>query len=205
MNNNVIDNNAFFKLSYGLFVLSAKLDGKDNACIINTVMQVTDVPKKIVFAVNKENFTHDIIAKSGIANISILATSAPFSVFESFGFKSGRDTDKFGVIDYATRGKNGVLYLNKYTNSVICAKVTDMRDLGTHTEFLADITEAFVLSEAPSMTYQYYFDNVKPKPEKKAKGFVCKICGYVYKGDTLPPDFICPLCKHPASDFEPIK
>lgn len=201
--NNFIDNNAFFKLSYGLFVLSARQKDKDNACIINTVMQVTDTPKKIVFAVNKQNLTHDMIVETGIAAISILDTSAPFSVLESFGFKSGRDTDKFSSIDFSARSKNGVLYLNKYANSVICVKVTDMRDLGTHTEFLAEITEAFVLNENPSMTYQYYFDNVKPKPQK-AKGFICKICGYVYEGDTLPPDFICPLCKHPASDFEPI-
>lgn len=201
--NGSINNDAFFKLSYGLFVLSAKQDDKDNGCIINTVMQVTDVPKKIVFTVNKQNLTHDMIAKTKVATISILDTSAPFSVFQDFGFKSGRDADKFAVINYATRAKNDVLYLNKYANSVICVKVTDMRDLGTHTEFLAEITEALVLSENPSMTYQYYFDNVKPNP-KKSKGFVCKICGYVYEGDTLPSDYICPLCKHPASDFEPI-
>lgn len=199
-----IDNSAFFKVSYGLFVLSSKQDDKDNGCIINTVMQVTDTPKKIVFAVNKQNFTHDMIMKTKTANISILSTSAPFSVFETFGFKSGRDTDKTSGLDYVSRAENGVLYLNKYTNSVLCANVTETRDLGTHTEFLADISEAFVLSDESSMTYQYYFDNVKPKPEKKKKGFVCKICGYVYEGDTLPDDFICPLCKHPASDFEPI-
>lgn len=201
MNN--IDNSAFFKLSYGLFVLSAKEQEKDNACIINTVMQVTDSPKKIVFAVNKANLTHDMIIKTGVANISVLSISAPFSVFENFGFKSGRDTDKFQNSDYCSRAENGLLYLNKYANSCICAKVTETRDLGTHTEFLAEITEAFVLSDEPSMTYQYYFDNVKPKPEKK-KGFVCKICGYVYEGETLPNDYVCPLCKHPASDFEPI-
>ncbi len=203
MNN--IDNSAFFKLSYGLFALSAKQEDKDNGCIINTVMQVTDTPKKIVFAVNKANLTHDMILKTGVANISVLSVSAPFGVFENFGFKSGRDTDKFQNIDFFSRAENGVLYLNKYTNSVLCAKVTETRDLGTHTEFLADISEAFVLSDEASMTYQYYFDNVKPKPEKKKKGFVCKICGYVYEGDTLPEDFICPLCKHPASDFEPIE
>lgn len=203
MNN--IDNSAFFKISYGLFVLSAKKDGNDNGCIINTVMQVTDTPKKIVFAVNKQNYTHDMIMKTKIANISVLSTDAPFSVFEAFGFKSGRDTDKTESLDYISHANNGVLYLNKYTNSVLCAKVTETRDLGSHTEYLADISEAFILSEEPSMTYQYYFDNVKPKPEKKKKGFVCKICGYVYEGDTLPEDFICPLCKHPASDFEPIE
>lgn len=203
MNN--IDNSAFFKISYGLFVLSAKQDGNDNGCIINTVMQVTDTPKRLVFAVNKQNYTHDMIMKTKTANISVLSTDAPFSVFEAFGFKSGRDTDKTESLDYISHANNGVLYLNKYTNSVLCAKVTETRDLGSHTEFLADISEAFVLSEEPSMTYQYYFDNVKPKPEKKKKGFVCKICGYVYEGDTLPEDFICPLCKHPASDFEPIE
>lgn len=202
---NKIDNSAFFKISYGLFVLSAKEQNKDNACIINTVMQVTDQPKKIVFAVNKSNFTHDMIMKTKTANISVLSVWAPFSIFENFGFKSGRDTDKFENTDYCSRAENGLLYLNKYTNSVLCAKVTETRDLGTHTEFLADITEAFVLSDEPSMTYQYYFDNVKPKPLKKAKGFVCKICGYIFEGEEMPDDFVCPLCKHPASDFEPLE
>lgn len=200
-----IDNSAFFKISYGLFVLTAKDGEKDNGCIINTVMQVTDIPKRIVFAVNKANFTHDMIMKTKLANISVLSVDSPFSVFEIFGFKSGRDTDKLSGVDCVSRAENGVLYLNKYTNSVICAKVTETRDLGTHTEFLADITEAFVLSDEASMTYQYYFDNVKPKPEAKKKGYVCKICGYVYEGENLPEDFICPLCKHPASDFEPLK
>lgn len=200
-----IDNSAFFKISYGLFVLSSKQEENDNGCIINTVMQVTDNPKQIIFAVNKQNLTHDMIIKTKTANISILSVDAPFSVFENFGFKSGRDTDKMSGIDYITRANNGVFYLNQYTNSVLCANVTETHDLGTHTEFLADISEAFVLNDKTSMTYQYYFDNVKPKPEKKKKGFVCKICGYVYEGDSLPDDYICPLCKHPASDFEPLQ
>ena len=200
----MIDNSAFFKLSYGLYVISAKDGEKDNGCVINTVMQVTDIPKRIVFAVNKANFTHDMILNSKTANISVLTTKAPFSVFENFGFKSGKDTDKLSGIDYISRTENGVVYLNKYTNAVFCIKVTETRDLGTHTEFYADITEAFVLNDEPSMTYQYYFDNVKPKPQQK-KGYVCKICGYVYEGDELPADYICPLCKHPASDFEPLK
>lgn len=203
MNN--IDNSAFFKLSYGLFVLSANENGKDNGCIINTVMQVTDTPKKIIFTVNKQTHTHDMILNTKLANVSILSVKAPFSVFENFGFKSGKDTNKFDSIDYSARTENGILYLNKYTNAVLCAKVTETRDLGTHTEFLADITEATVLNDDASMTYQYYFDNVKPKPQPKKKGYVCKICGYVYEGDTLPDDFICPWCKHGASDFEPIE
>ena len=203
MNN--IDNSAFFKLSYGLFVISANQNGKDNGCIINTVMQVTDTPKKIIFTINKENLTHDMILDTKLANISILSTNAPFSLFETFGFKSGRNTEKFQNTDYSTRAENGILYLNKYTNAVLCAKVTETRDLGTHTEFLADVTKASVLNNDTSMTYQYYFDNVKPKPTTKKKGYVCKICGYVYEGNTLPPDFICPWCKHGVSDFEPIE
>lgn len=200
-----IEVESIFKLSYGLFVLSANDNDKDNGCIINTVMQVTDIPKRIVITVNKANLTHDIILKSGKFNISVLSQDAPFTVFENFGFVSGKEKDKFAEIDYKATSENGILYLTKYTNALISANVIKTRDLGTHTEFLADITEGKVLSDTPSMTYQYYFDNVKPKPTKKKKGYVCKICGYVYEGENLPDDFICPLCKHPASDFEPIE
>jgi len=204
--NNVydIEPNAMFKLSYGLFVLTAKGEDKNNACILNTVTQVTDNPKRITIAINKSNLTHDLILKNGQFNVSVLSTDAPFSIFEQFGFKSGRDVDKFKDINYTACATNGILYLTEYSNALISAKVISFKDLGTHTEFLAEITEAKLLSNTPSMTYQYYFDNVKPKPIKKKKGFVCKICGYVYEGETLPDDFVCPLCKHPASDFEPL-
>ncbi len=199
-----IEPEAMFKLSYGLFVLSAKDGEKDNGCIINTVTQVTDTPKRITVTVNKANLTHDMILKCGKFNVSVLTTDTPFSLFETFGFVSGNEKDKFLDIDYKTVADNGILYLTKYTNALISAQVISSRDLGTHTEFLAEITQGKVLSDTPSMTYQYYFDNVKPKPKKK-KGYVCKICGYVYEGEPLPEDFICPLCKHPASDFEPIE
>ena len=202
-----VDNAAMFKLSYGLFVLTAKCGEKDNGCIINTVQQVTSNPNRISVTVNKQNYTHDMIKKSGVFNVSVLTTEAPFKVFEAFGFKSGRDTDKFAECPHDARSENGLRYVSKYTNAFISARVIEERDLGTHTLFIADVTEAKILSDIPSVTYQYYFDNIKPKPiktEEKKKGFVCKICGYVYEGETLPPDFICPLCKHGAEDFEPI-
>ncbi len=198
-----INNDSMFKLSYGLFVITAKGE-KDNGCIINTVQQVTQEPLKITVAVNKDNYTHDMIKKSGVFNVSVLTEAVPFEVFERFGFVSGRNQDKFEGFSDAARTENGLLYLTKYSNAVISGKVINEIDCGTHTIFVADVTEALKLSDERSVTYQYYFDNIKPKPEKKKKGFVCKICGYVYEGDELPEDFICPLCKHPASDFEPI-
>lgn len=200
-----IENNTMFKISYGLFVVSARTGGKDNGCIINTVQQITQEPLKLSVAVNKDNFTHDMIKESGVFNISVLTESVPFEVFERFGFKSGRDTDKFDGVDYAERSENGILYLTKYTNGLISGKVIEAVDCGTHTLFVADVTEAKILSDEKSVTYQYYFDNIKPKPEAKKKGYVCKICGYVYEGEELPGDFICPWCKHGAVDFEEIK
>lgn len=200
--------NSLFKLSYGLFVLTAKNGEKDNGCIINTVMQITDIPKRIVVSVNKQNYTHDMILKSGEFNVSVLSTDVPFEVFQKFGFVSGRDTDKFNDFDKVTRSENGIYYLTEYANAYISGKVSNVIDCGTHTMFVADVTNAKTLSEVPSVTYQYYFDHIKPKPkaaDEKKKGFVCKICGYVYEGETLPPDYICPLCKHGAEDFEPLK
>ncbi len=199
-----INNDSMFKLSYGLFVITSKAE-KDNGCIINTVQQVTQEPLKITVAVNKDNYTHDMIKESGIFNISVLTEAVPFEVFERFGFASGRNKDKFDGFSDVARTENGLLYLTKYSNAVISGKVIDEIDCGTHTIFVADVTEALKLSDERSVTYQYYFDNIKPKPAQKKKGFVCKICGYVYEGDELPDDFICPLCKHPASDFEEIK
>ena len=203
-----IEPNAMFKLSYGLFVLSANNNGKDNGCIINTVMQVTDNPKRITIAINKANYTHDMIMKDGRFNVSVLSTDADFALFKNFGFESGRNADKF--IPYAesiSRAGNGLYYLNQFSNAYICAKVISVQDYGTHSVFTADVTEAKVLSDVPSMTYEYYFENVKPKPvtEEKKVGYVCKICGYIYEGDVLPENYVCPLCKHGPEDFEKIQ
>ena len=204
---NEFDPAAMFKLSYGLFVLTAKDGDKDNGCIINTPTQITDTPPRISIAVNKRNFTHDMIIKTGEFNISILSESVPFSTFQRFGFQSGKDVDKFADVNYDERTSNGIRYIPENSNAVISGKVVDCYDYGTHTVFIADVTEAFVLSGERSVTYQYYFDHIKPKPQApKAdkKGYVCKICGYVYEGDELPEDYICPLCKHGAQDFEPL-
>ena len=200
-----VDPAAMFKLSYGLFVLTAKDGEKDNGCIINTVTQITATPLRISIAVNKANFTHDMIIKTGKFNISVLTESAPFRIFEQFGFHSGRDTNKFAGYEFYERTVNEICYVKEHTNCVISAKVSQSYDYGTHTLFIADITQSFVLSGEPSVTYQYYFDNIKPKPQppkEGKKGFICKICGYVYEGDSLPEDFICPLCKHGSADFE---
>lgn len=195
-----IENNAMFAFSYGLFVLSARENGKDNACIINTAAQVTDTPKCIVVTVNKRNFTHDLIFRTGELNLSVLSEAAPFAVFQQFGFRSGRDTaDKFDQTPQVARTANGLRYLPDVSCAVISATVRSTVDCGTHTLFLAEVTEARVLSSVPAATYAYYFAHIKPQ---RKKGWVCKICGYVYEGDVLPEDFICPLCKHGAADFE---
>ena len=201
-----IDPQAMFKLSYGLFVLTAKDGNKDNGCIINTAMQLTDVKKRVVIGVNKANYTCEMIAKTGVFNLSVLTTDTPFKIFQQFGFQSGRDTDKFAQGGQEARTANGLRYVAEYSNAVISCKVVDSYDYDTHTMFVADVTEAVVLSNVPSTTYQYYFDHIKPQPQPTTdkKGFVCKICGYIYEGDTLPDDFIPPLCKHGAEDFEPL-
>ncbi len=199
-----IENNSMFKLTYGLFVLTAK-ENSDNGCIVNTVQQLTQEPLKISVAVNKANYTHDMIMSTGEFNVSVLSENVPFEVFERFGFHSGRDTDKFAECDYANEAENGIKFIEKYSNAVVSGKVIETVDCGTHTLFIASVTEAKILSNEPSVTYQYYFDHIKPKPEVKKKGYICKICGYVYEGETLPDDFVCPLCKHPASDFEPLQ
>ena len=194
-----------FKLTYGLFVLSARDGMKDNGCIINTVMQVTDTPLQIAVAVNKSNYTLEMIQKSGVFNISVLTESTPFSVFENFGFKSGKTEEKFSSYENKKRAANDIYYITDYSNAFISAKVVDTLDCGTHMMIIGEVTQALTLSDEPSVTYDYYFKNIKPKPEAKKKGYVCKICGYVYEGDPLPEDFICPLCKHPASDFEKLQ
>lgn len=197
-----MDKNALSKLSYGLFVLTARQDGKDNGCIINTVQQVTSDPMRISVTVNKANLTHDMVLTTGEFNVSVLTEDAVFWIFQHYGFQSGRDVDKFANLPEA-RTANGVRYVEGCTNAVLSGKVIQTVDCGTHTLFIADVTEAKVLSSAPSVTYQYYFDHIKPKPEPAQQGkWVCKICGYVYEGDTLPPDFICPWCKHGVEDFE---
>ena len=201
-----VEQNAMFSLSYGLFVLTARDGAKDNGCIINTVTQLTDTPKRISIAVNKANYTHDMIKKTGVFNVSVLSNDAPFAMFQHYGFQSGRDVDKFAGVQGMARATNGVYYLPYCTNAFISARVTQTIEFETHTLFIADVTEARQLSDVPSMTYAYYFANVKPKPSKlkEQHGWVCKICGYVYEGVELPADFICPLCKHGAEDFEKV-
>ena len=207
---NKIEKEAMFKITYGLFVLSAKDGEKDNGCIVNTVSMITETPKRITVYVNKLNYTEQMIRKTGVFNVSVLTESAPFEVFKQFGFCSGRDTDKFAGKEYP-RSANGLYYVPEHTNALISAKVVDALDYGTHTLFVAEVTEAKVLSAEPSVTYDYYFAHIKPKPEakkaegeKKAKRWICKICGFVYEGEYLPEDYICPLCKHGAEDFEPL-
>ena len=201
----VLDNKVVFKLSYGLYVLTARENDKDNGCIINTAGLLTDNPKRMQIAVNKGNFTHDMIKRTGIFNVSVLNQDATFQTFQQFGFCSGRDTDKFANVSYDCRTENGLRYVPENCNAVLSAKVLESYDWGSHTLFVAEVTEGKVLNETPSMTYQYYFDHVKPKPaltEEKKTGWVCKICGYVYEGEELPTDYVCPLCKHGAADFE---
>lgn len=197
-----MDNAAMYKLTYGLFVLTAKDGEKDNGCIINTAMQVTTTPNRITIVVNKQNYTHDMIMKTKEFNVSCLSQDADFEVFKHFGFQSGRDVDKTEGKSYP-RAENGIIYLQEMTSAYISGKVISETDLGTHTMFLADVTDAKVLSDVEAVSYSYYHKNIKPAPQPaKSAGWVCKICGYVYEGEDLPADFICPLCKHPASDFE---
>ena len=196
-----IDSTAMFKLSYGLFVLTAKDGGKDNGCIINTCTQLTNEPLTVSVCVNKSNLTHDMIMKTGIFNVSVLTEETPFETFTFFGFQSGRDVNKFEFDGAYERSENGLFYLKYFSNSFLSGKVINTVDCGTHTMFIAEITESSVLSSEPSVTYEYYHKNIKPKPEKK-KGFVCRICGYIHEGENLPDDFICPICGHGASDFE---
>ncbi len=198
-----MNDKAFFNIGYGLYVLTTN-ENKDNGCIINTFMQVTNSPKRVVLAVNKSNLTCSELRASGIFNISVIAEGAEFDLFKNFGFVSGRTCHKFENFKDAMRAKNGVLYITKNTNAYFSGKVIEEIDLGTHILFVADIEEAQVLSDRKTVTYTYYQENIKPAPEKK-KGWVCKVCGYVYDGEELPDDFICPICLHPASDFEKLQ
>ena len=201
-----VDKKAFNKFCYGVQVLTTRADGRDYGCIINSAYQVASGdPKKVAISVIKKNYTADMVAKAGVFNLSILTEDAPYSLFQRFGFQSGRDVDKFADVDYDARTPDGVRYIPEYTNAVLSCKVTEVRDLDTSVLFIADVTAAKVLSNAPSCTYAYYHAHIKPKknpaPEQK-ECWVCKICGYVYEGAELPADFVCPLCKHGPDDFE---
>ena len=200
-----MDNKVLFNIGYGLYVLTANEGEKDNGCIINTVMQVTSDPLQIAIAVNKKNYTNEMIQRTKKFNVSILSESSKFEIFKHFGFQSGRDVDKFASFYDTKRSPNGVLYITQNTNSYMSAYVKQEIDLGTHTLFIARLVAAEILSEEPTVTYTYYQNNIKPKPQKtEKKGWRCKICGYIYEGEDLPVDFICPWCKHGAVDFERI-
>ena len=199
------DPTALFNIGYGLYVVTSNDGKKDNGLIVNTVTQVTNTPNRIAVTINKANYSHHIIKQTGKMNINCLSVDAPFSVFENFGFKSGRNTDKFEGCE-PLRSENGLIVLPRYINSFMSLEVEQYIDLDTHGMFICSVPEARVLSDRETMTYTYYHQNVKPKPETDGKkGYVCKICGYVYEGEELPEDFICPLCKHGAADFEEIK
>lgn len=200
-----MDKKAMYQLTYGLFILTAREGEKDNGCIVNTVSQVTTQPNRIVVAVNKSNYTHDMIMRTGAFNVSVLTTKSQFETYKHWGFQSGSQTDKLESIEYS-RAENGIVYIANECNAYISAKVADTIDLGTHTLFIADVTDGAVLSDDESVTYSYYQKNIKtvPKTDEKKKGFICTVCGYIYEGEVLPDDFICPLCKHPASDFKPL-
>ena len=197
---------AMFKLSYGLYVLTAKENEKDNGCTINTVTQVTSDPNRITIAVNKSNYTHDMIMRTKKFNISVLTEQSKFATYKHWGFQSGATVDKCENITFQ-RSENGLIYLEEECNAYLCAEVISTTDLGSHTLFLANVVDAEVISEDESVTYSYYQKNIKTTPKKeeiKKNGFICTICGYIYEGDSLPEDFICPWCKHPASDFVPL-
>ena len=198
------DMNALFNIGYGLYVVTSNDGSKDNGLIVNAVTQLTDSPNRVAVTINKSNYSHHVIKKTGIMNVNVLDTSAPFFVFEHFGFQSGRTIDKFAGCENL-RSDNGLRFLPRYINSFMSLKVEQYVDLDTHGMFICSVTEARVMSDRDTMTYTYYQHNVKPKPDTEGKkGFVCKVCGWVYEGDTLPDDIICPLCKHGAADFEPI-
>lgn len=199
------DLTALFNIGYGLYVVTSNDGKRDNGIIVNTVTQVTNTPNRIAVTINKENYSHHIVKQTGKMNVNCLTVDAPFSIFERFGFQSGRNVDKFEGMT-PLRSENGLAFLQRYINSFMSLKVEQYVDLDTHGMFICSVTEARVISDRDTMTYSYYYDNVKPKPDTEGKkGFVCKICGYVYEGETLPDDFICPLCKHGAADFEEIK
>ncbi len=205
-----MDKKAMYKLSYGLFVLTAREGDKDNGCIINTAIQAASEPNQMSICVNKANYTHDMIMRTGLFTVSVISRKANFELFRRFGFQSGREVDKFADFSDCKRGANNILYVTGGTNAYISVKVNKTEDLGSHTMFVGEITDMEVLSAEPSATYEYYMNNIKPKPEAVGTTpdgqtvWRCRICGYEYVGEELPEDFICPLCKHPASDFEKV-
>lgn len=198
------DLTSLFNIGYGLYIVTSNDGKKDNGLVVNTVTQVTNTPNRLAVVINKDNYSHHVIRQTGIMNVNCLSTDAPFKIFETFGFQSGRSADKFASIK-PLRSDNGLAFLPEYINSFLSLKVVQYIDLETHGMFVCDITEARVISDRETMTYTYYQKHVKPKPQTQGKkGYVCKICGYVYEADELPDDFVCPLCKHGAADFEPI-
>ena len=199
------DMTALFRIGYGLYVVTSNDGRKDNGLIVNTVTQVTNTPNRVAVCINKQNYSHHVIQQTGVMNVNCLSVEAPFSVFEDFGFRSGRTIDKFEGAE-VVRSENGLVVLQRYVNAFMSLKVEQYIDLDTHGMFVCSVTEARVLSERETMTYTYYQNNVKPKPETEGKkGWVCKVCGYVYEGEELPDDIVCPLCKHGAADFEKIE
>lgn len=200
-----MDNRALFNIGYGLYILTANEEGKDNGCIINTAMQVTCAPCQIAIAVNKRNYTMGMIQRTKKFNISVISESAKFDIFKRFGFQSGKEIDKCSNFYDIKRSPNGVLYITQDTNSYLSAFVKQEIDLGSHIMFIAQLVGAEILSDVPTATYAYYQRNIKPKQENtNKKGWICKICGYIYEGEVLPADYICPLCKHGVADFERI-
>ena len=198
------DLNALFNIGYGLYVVTSNDGTKDNGLIVNTVSQVTNTPNRVAVTINKANYSYHVIKQTGVMNVNCLDVSAPFSVFQNYGFQSGRTADKFAGVE-ELRSDNGLRFLPRYINSFMSLKVESFVDLDTHGMFICSVTEARVMSDRETMTYTYYQNNVKPKPETEGKkGFVCKVCGWIYEGETLPDDIVCPLCKHGAADFEPI-
>lgn len=194
------------KITYGLFVLTSKDDDKDNGCIINTAIQVTSVPNRIAVAVSKSSYTHDMVLKTGKFNLSILDESSGFAVYKNFGFRSGRSNDKFVNVNFA-RAANGIVYLTDECNGYISGKVVETTDLGTHTLFISDVTDGEILSDRSSVTYAYYYSNIKKRDNAATdkKGFICVVCGFIYEGETLPEDYICPICSHGVQDFRPLR
>ncbi len=206
-----MDPKTMFKITYGLYVATACQDGKQNGCIVNTVAQVTSEPNRISIAINKANHTHDMVMATRKVNVSIISQDAGFELFKRFGFQSGRDVDKFAGFTGYKKALNDVNYISEGTNAYISAWVEQTIDLGSHTLFICAVTNMETLNNVPSVTYDYYQKNIKPKPENKTTApegqsvWRCTVCGYEYVGEELPADYICPLCKHPASDFEKVK
>ena len=199
--NEKIDPSALFKIGYGLYVITSSEGAKDNGMIGNTVAQISNDPSRVIVGINKANYSCELIKKSGVLNVCTLNEHAPFQIFEHFGFQSGRDVNKFADFEHFDKSSNGLPYLNKYSNAYMSLKVFDTVDTGSHLMFFCDITESVVLNDVDTMTYTFYQKNVKPRPAEEVKGWVCDVCGYVYEGEDLPEDFICPLCKHGAEDF----